>query len=480
MSLLTQSAQNVLAGGFQLVGRALAGLLIPLLLIPGQYGAYVYLAWLATTLIQLSALGLPQAAQRYIARAVDARERAAMSRLLRRSGAALTLAWLVVMLLWEFARGRPWGHGPATFALLCAGVIFGVYGAIQVAIFKGRQNFAVPAMIEATGQGAKLVVLLGFCLVGGGITVTQVFSAEVVCWSCQAAILWLRDTDDEAGLAFEQSPPREILDYAAAVGVIVLVDLVIWQRIEVFFLEAFGFVKEAGFFYLAGQVSAFLTLVPSVAVAALFPAFAALQKDDPARLARVYEMAAAGLWVVGVPSLAVGLFLIPEILVGIYGESYREITVILPFVLLGRICLLVGGVASVLLYATGRQRALLPVVLCGAALTVVGDFVLIPVLGLMGAGISVAAVQPLVAAGTLVLARRVVVRAVPLRARTLAVAAVALACGAALDHAGWAGSAVAAVTILFWAGCSLDPSVQRFVLSMSRRMRLAAAGIAWP
>src|SRR5438034_4304484 len=395
MSLLSQSAQNVLTGGFQVVGRALSGLLIPLLLMPGQYGAYVYLAWLATTLIQLSALGLPHAAQRYVARAADVRERAAVGRLLRGSGAALTLVWLVVILLWEFSRGRPWGYGTVAFLLLCAGVILGVYGAIQVAILKGSQNFAVPAMIEAVGQGAKLVVLLGLSFVVGTITVTQVFAAEVACWLVQAAILWIRGTDEKAPLAFGWTQSREILDYAAAVGLIVLIDLVIWQRIEVVFLEAFGFVKEAGFFYLAGQVSAFLALVPSVAVAALFPTFAALHRDDPARLERIYEMAAAGLWVAGVPSLALGLFLAPEILVGIYGDAYREITVILPFVLIGRTCLLVGGVASVLVYATGHQRALLPIVLGGAVLTILGDFALIPFLGLVGAGISVAFVQPL-------------------------------------------------------------------------------------
>ena len=107
-------------------------------------------------------------------------------------------------------------------------------------------------------------------------------------------------------------------------------------------------------------------------------------------------------------------------------------------------------------------------------LTILGDFALIPFLGLVGAGISVAFVQPLVATGTLLLARRIVVRAVPLRGPTLAAAGLALACGVALDRAGWAGSAVAAVTMLFWGACSLDPSVQRLVLTVYHRIRIPA------
>lgn len=478
ISLLGQSAQNVLSAGFQIAGRALSGLLIPVFLMPGQYGTYVYFVWLATTLIQLSALGLPQAAQRYVAQAVDAGERAAVGRLLRASGAVLTPVWLILTFSWQFARGRLWGDDSATLVLLCVGVVLGVYGAIQIAILKGTRNFAVPAMVEAIGQGTKLVVLVGLWLSGAGISVTHVLSAEVACWACQAAMLWMRDPVETEAPAFGQTQFREILGYAAAVGLIVIVDLVIWQRIEVVILEAFGFVKEAGFFYFAGQVSAFLALVPSVAVAALFPTFAALQREDPAQLERLYGMAATGLWVVGVPSLAVGLFLAPEILVAFYGEPYREITAILPFVIVGRVCLSIGGVASVLLYATGQQRTLLPVVVAGAALTIVGDLTLIPRFGLVGAGISVATVQPLVAATTLLLARRIVTRAVPVRGSTVAAAVVALTCGVALDRAGWPATATGAAVTFYWVACALDPSVQRLVGHLGKRMGVVATRLA--
>src|SRR5262245_7670361 len=106
MSSLYQGAYNVLSAGCLVAGRALSGLLIPLLLVPREYGTYVYFVWLATTLIQLSALGLPQAAQRYIARAAPVAERAAIARLLRRASIAFTVGWLVVALVWQVVRDR--------------------------------------------------------------------------------------------------------------------------------------------------------------------------------------------------------------------------------------------------------------------------------------------------------------------------------------------------------------------------------------
>src|SRR5215470_2797296 len=157
-SSLYQSAYNVLSAGCQVAGRALSGLLIPLLLVPRQYGTYVYFVWLATTLIQLSALGLPQAAQRYVARAAHAAERAAIARFLRRAGIAFTVCWLVVALLWQVVRERQWIDEWAVFVLLCLGVILGVYATLQIAALKGSRDFALPAMVEALGQGTKLVV----------------------------------------------------------------------------------------------------------------------------------------------------------------------------------------------------------------------------------------------------------------------------------------------------------------------------------
>jgi len=453
-------------------------LLIPLLLVPRQYGTYVYFVWLATTLIQLSALGLPQAAQRYVARAAHAAERAAIARFLRRAGIAFTVCWLVVALLWQVVRERQWIDEWAVFVLLCLGVILGVYATLQIAALKGSRDFALPAMVEALGQGTKLVVLLGLWLGGTCITVTQIFAADVACWTCQAMVLWARNPLEAAGPAVDRTQSREVLGYAAAVGLIVIVDLVIWQRIEVVFLEAFGFVKEAGFFYLAGQVSAFVALVPSVAVSALFPTFAALERDDPAHLERLYRMAATGLWVVAVPSLAVGLFLAPEILVAVYGEPYREITAILPYVMIGRVALLIGGVASVLVYATGQQRALLPVVMGGAVLTIIGDVALIPRLGLIGAGTTVATVQPLVAAATLLLARRIVTPVVPLRRATVGAAAVAVGCGVALHRAGWPTTAASATVMLYWSACALDPSVHQLVVNLGQRIRVVTTRLA--
>jgi len=100
----------------------------------------------------------------------------------------------------------------------------------------------------------------------------------------------------------------------------VIVDLVIWQRIEVVILEPFGS-SRAGFFYSQAGVR-FLALVPSVAVAPSSDV-RALAARDPAQLELCTD-GGDGSLVVGVPSLG-WPFPGPEILVAFYA-TLREIT----------------------------------------------------------------------------------------------------------------------------------------------------------
>jgi len=137
-------------------------------------------------------------------------------------------------------------------------------------------------------------------------------------------------------------------------------------------------------------------------------------------------------------------------------------------VIVGRVCLSFGGVASVLLYATGSSVRCCVVVRRGAQ--IVGDLTLIPASAL-GAGISVAhgqpwwrqppplhgASSPAVLSGSTVAAQY------------------ALTCGVALDRAGWPATATVARGDLFtgWPA--------RWNLASSPRGSPGQAnGLSWP
>lgn len=440
----------------QFAGRTLSTLLVPLLLVPDEYGRYVSLVWLATALIQLGASGLPHAAQRYIPRVASAGQRAAVTGLLVRAGLASASIWLIAVAVWTLAAGRVRGHSLALFLLVAVAVLAGTQATVRVALLKAEQRFLIPGAVEAAVQAGKFAFLLAVWGATGGMTVLLAFLAESLCWLAQAGVLsrLIRRLDVPSRL--EPAQRRDVVSYAASVGCIVLVDFVIWQRIEVVFLERLGLVREAGFFYLATQVASVATFVPNSAVAALFPAFAALEVRGRSALKRVYQLASGTLWLASVPILALGLFVLPGLLVTIYGEAYTGVAFVLPLVLVGRVSLMAGSAASTLMYATGRQRTVLVIVIVGATVTIAADLVLVPWLGLLGAGIAVAVIQPLIAGATIVAASRAAGCAVPIRAGTAIGGASSLAAGALLSAAGLPMAGAAAAVVCFGLACLQD------------------------
>lgn len=453
---LVSGAHNVVSTGVNFAGRGLSTLVVPLVLLPDEYGKYVSLVWLATALIQLSASGLPHAAQRYIPRATSPGERTGVARLLVRAGFASAAMWLVAGAVWALAVARDHDEGLTLFLLVAVAVLGGTLVTVRVALLKGEHRFLAPGGIEAAAQAGKLAFLLTVWWASGGMTVLLAFLAEVLCWLVQAGMLSLRGVPPGAALRLEAARRREVLAYAASVGLIVVLDFAIFQRIEVVFLERLGLVREAGFFYLATQIASIATLVPSVAVAALFPTFAVLQTRDRAALERVYRLASGALWLASVPMLALGLFVLPRLLMAVYGEAYSGVALVLPLVLVGRVALMVGSAASTLMYATGEQHTVLGITIVVAPLTLVADLVFIPWLGLLGAGIVVAIMQPLIAVGWMIATSRTAGCAVPIRAGTAVGGAVGLAAGALLSRAGLPAAGVAAAVTCFGLMCLRD------------------------
>ena len=147
--LVGRSAQGVATALVQTGGKAVFGLLMPLLLAPTAYGNYAYLIWLTTVVIQMGSLGVPQAAQRFLPSSV-AEARPGIARLLARvpllSGAAGTL---VVALWFLLAPGS--GFEARSIALAALLVVPGECVLIWAALLRGSLRFEAIMAGEMTG-----------------------------------------------------------------------------------------------------------------------------------------------------------------------------------------------------------------------------------------------------------------------------------------------------------------------------------------
>ncbi len=470
--LVGRSAQGVVTALVQTGGKAVFGLVMPLLLAPTEYGTYAYLIWLATVIIQLGSLGVPQAAQRYLPRAAADRQ-PAIARLLSRVPFASGLLGTLVVALW-FLLAPSRTLDLHSIALCAALVVPGECVLIWAALLRGSLRF--PAIIagEMTGLVTKCLLLAAMVLGGGRVTLVQVLVAEAVSIALQSLWLWRSNRR----LCRRPSAPigpellRSIFHYALGVWSLVLIDSLLW-RIEIAFLHGFVSPQAAAIFGVTAQVTQAAILLPCAAITALFPSFAGLSARPDGAAGNLYRQTTALVWAAILPffflATAAGLALLL-----IYGTRYRETLALLPLVMVSRTLVVAACASSTLLCAAGEQRHLLRIVAVGAALNLAGNAFLVPRFGLWGAVAGACLFQPAVSIATIWRAQRHAGCGFPLRRLTAAVSLAALYLGAlAFLYRHWI-----AVAALFLTGCAVlaaDARLRRSLESIGELIRTRAA-----
>lgn len=462
--LIGRSAQSVLTALLQTGGKAVFGLVMPLLLAPTAYGTYAYLIWLATVVIQLGSLGVPQAAQRYLPRAA-AGGQPAIARLLGRVPFASGLLGTLVVAVW-FLISPHRQLGLPTIALCAALAVPGECALIWAALLRGTLRFNAILVGEMAGLVTKCLLLAAMLLRGGRVSLSQVLAAEATSIGLQAVWLWHsnRKLCAQPAASLDGQTRRSIFHYALGVWSLVLIDSLLW-RVEIAFLHGFVSPGAAAIFGVTAQVTQAAILLPCAAITALFPSFAGLSARPDGAAGELYRNTTALVWAAIQPfyflATAAGLALLL-----VYGAKYHETLLLLPLVMVSRTMVVAACASSTLLCATGEQRLLLRIVAIGAALNIAGNAILVPRFGLWGAVAGACLFQPAVSVATIWRAQRHARCGFPLRRLSAVVSLAALYLGAlGFMQRRWAG--VALLGVIGLSVLSRDPNVRRALGAIS-------------
>ncbi len=409
---LTSRAAN---GAALLLGQAL----IARALGPEGMGSYGYALFLATAGSTVATFGLPSAATRFTAEAAGARDDAAAGAVLRAVArwaglgvlaavAAAILAGLVLP-----AALRPPALPGFVLLVVATSARLVAAGAAQgLRDFTGQLRAALyGGLVLPLGAAAVLGLRLG---VGAALAATAAHQAA-------GALLLARRAAPVAARGASLAPAARgrLLRYAASVGVLLVLDAVVWQQSEALFLRAFAPAAELGLYTAAYQLAAqAMTLVPGSFNAALFPALAAqVGAGDALALGRTWRRGMATLAALAVPVAAVGAAAAGPLLALLYGEPFRGGALVLRLVLAAGAVGAVAGGASSLLYARERQVTLLRIGLAASAVNLALDVLLIPRGGATGAALANGLTQVAAAAATFAAAALVLPRAAALAGR---------------------------------------------------------------
>jgi O-antigen/teichoic acid export membrane protein len=279
---------------------------------------------------------------------------------------------------------------------------------VQQGLRQAQRDFATPLKAEAGSQTMRVFALV-LTKLYGTLAATSLLWIDGAMALAKLAILQVGTKAKVDSFETSAQTPSaaygEVFSYSASILAISLLDVIMWQRGEMFFLGRYATLAAAGQFALSAQLSQLLALGPSSAVTALLPRLSEKAQGGGSALGQATSKIVTFALIVSVPLFAVGVLGAP-VLVKLWKPEFSRVGTILPMLMIGKVALLLSAPVSMALYAAGRQRRVLVVVITCGAIAILSDFLCIRFGGLSGAAWASALNQSLTGYATYVAARQ--------------------------------------------------------------------------
>jgi O-antigen/teichoic acid export membrane protein len=468
-----------------LVGLA-AGLITSVILArglgPQRMGDFSYVTWAWTVLEAVASLGLALATARYTADRVARGDVAGAwgfaRHFLRRQllATALVMSVGLGLVLWLAP-----SHLRAPLVVVTVALLPITVESIYTHALYGAQRYDLTARLSTLKMSLQIAVVAAALGLGAGLPGVFAGLALTLVFSCWLVRRTARRVYAQAPAEVPGPDRLEVRRYLVALSTVAVLDAIVWDRSEVFFLGLWGDASDIAFYSLAFGLATRAMIVPEIAAGALLPAFAALHGAGHRRdFEDVYRTALRYVALAGALVAALVAALAPGIVVLLYGEPYRPAAPLLTALVGVAVVSALRQVAWAALPAIGDRRSALAATLVAAAINLALAAWLIRAHGTAGAVVANAAGQLIATAWVFVaITRRHGCRFPGLDVVKIAGAAalaflVAHLAGPAADHvdAGRLVLGAAAGSLVFLATCILGrvvgPREWAAVLSRTR------------
>lgn len=373
---------------------------------PEQYGSYAFAVWLIGLGALLSNMGISVASTKFVSEYQGAEDQKGLLWVVRatlrsRALVALAIAVTLIPISWVLVandKGSAVHYYPLLISL--ALVPYALHQAFQ-GILKGFQRYDYSAL--ALSVGLLLKAAIAVALVWRGYGVLHLLILEGAAWAV-AAVLglgFLRRLVAKPFSKQDSSPSREkkknLFQFAAIASVLLLMDFIINDRSELFFIKLFRPDAEVGYYSLAFAMAAYpMQLIPGALGSVLMPAVSEqFGRRDNARLSAIYVTSARYLMMLAFPLSAGGIVMARPLVIALFGEEY------LPMVLPSQILMAAGATYAVslstssVIWGTNRPQFFLLMSGFKVPINIIACLLLIPPLGMKGAALAQWAAGPL-------------------------------------------------------------------------------------
>lgn len=366
----------------------------------GAKGSGVY--FLAVTIINITAtlarLGFDNAVLKYASVAYGAHDRGAMASLYRQSaGWLLGSSLVLVLLLWLFGPHLPLGgSSSASFHTILPTMLVALFPMtfllVQGEFFKAIGRPGTATFVQ-TGAVPAILFLGALCLLWVDVSSTQSFAwlYVVACVTALlAGVIYWRHCFPGTWLTPGHFETRALLQTGLPLLLVASMNMIMgWTDILV--LGYWSDAKTVGIYSIATRTAALTSLILIAVNSVTAPQFARLHaQGQSVQLELLARRSAAAMTLAALPVILL-LLCFPGWVLHFFGSDFRGGANILRILALGQFINVAVGSVGYLLMMTGHERVMRNIVAGSAALNLVGNLLLVPHLGGIGAACSTAA-----------------------------------------------------------------------------------------
>jgi O-antigen/teichoic acid export membrane protein len=324
LALVRNTAWYAVVTGVGLVSGLVMSVILARGLGPTVMGQLSYVIWVERTLTAVATLGYTFATVRYTAEAFardDGPRAWGVVRLFMRRQLATTalVTALAVPLVLLFAVPELKAPLLVIVAMLFAITIESIY----THALQGAHRYDITARTSTIKMGLQLVVAGVAVWQGASLTVLLAAMGLTLVVSCLIQRYRARAVYRQSVAAAPAAMTADVRAYLLPLSIVAVLDAIVWDRSEVFFLGLYASSEDIAYYSLAFGLATRIMIIPGIAVGALLPAFSTLHgRGDPEELGRLYTAVLRYVALVGVPLAALVAALAPSLVVWLYGEAY--------------------------------------------------------------------------------------------------------------------------------------------------------------
>jgi len=267
------------------------------------------------------------------------------------------------------------------------GIIPFVFIGLNSSAFRGMKNMAGFLLFRAASTLVGALILLIFYFNNSSLPVFASYTLATILICLVSFYLWVRSSKIAISWNFKNIPLKKILLESVPLMLTGSVFFILgWTdniMIGILRTEA-----EVGIYDIAFKISSLAAIVLLSINAIQAPIFAELySKREMQKLQRHIFKSTKILFYTSLP-VTVACILIPEYLLGIFGDEFKTATLTLTILAIGNFVNSITGSIGILLQMTGRQNKYNQIILSAAILSVILNIILIPRYGILGAAIA--------------------------------------------------------------------------------------------